>query len=168
MGLRERFSRRPGVPPGVAATIALEPGERLLAAAQVEGGGWLVASTSSLRRSRAGGAGFERVAWSEIATASWGDDVQTVKGVAPGLLWRLRLPDPGLLPETVRERVTASVLAVRTLQVPGGSVSVAVRRVASGPPLTQVVADPGVDMMSPALAVQVDQALAQMQSQLGG
>ncbi len=167
MGLRERLGRRPAVAEDVAGAVPTVPGERLLAAAAIEGGGWLVASTEALRLCGADFAVREQLAWHEIATASWADGVQTVLAVRPVVRWRCTLPTPGHLPAVVRERVTGSVLASRQVRVPGGRVTVAARRVpGASEPLLQVLPDDGVDVSVPTASALVHEAVDELRRQV--
>lgn len=163
MGLKERLGRRPAVAEDVAAAVPTAPGERLLAAAAVDGGGWLVASTEALRLCGSRHDVLEQLAWHEIATASWSDGVQTILAVRPEVRWRCVLPTPGHLPAVVRERVTGSVLASRQVFVPGGRVTVAARRVpGAAEPLMQVMPDDGVDVTAPTASALVREAVEEL------
>ena len=77
--------------------------------------------------------------------------------------------DEGHLPEVVRERVEASVVASRRFDVQGRrGVRVAIRRTHPGAELTtQVVADRGVDLNDPAIAARVAAELADLREQAG-
>ena len=88
-----------------------------------------------------------RLAWVDVAHARWVDDDSTLTVEAgrprpPGLA---RLPEPGRLPETVHERVMASIVVTRRVPVPGGAVRVVGRDGGDGELRWQVIADPGVD-----------------------
>lgn len=158
--------RDPVVPPEVLEQLALKPRERVLASAGVQTGGRLVASTHRIHRLPTSGPG-EALPWYEIATAAWDGHEQRIDGVDPVVRWRLQLVEPHRLPETIRERVSASVLATRTVQLPSGMVQVAARRDDSGALVLQVVPGLGMDPAEAASSGAVQAALAELRSVVG-
>jgi hypothetical protein len=82
---------------------------------------------------------------------------------------RLVLPDPGLLPETLRERVQASVVLAETLDLGGRrSARVVVRRVlATDELVSQAVLGPGVRIDDPGVREEVLAGLARVREQVG-
>jgi hypothetical protein len=113
-----------------------------------------------------------RHGWDQVAQAAWSEtasmlQVSWADGRRPLVL---EMADsPGFLPEVVRERVEASVVLSRRIEVSGRrGVRVAVRREAPGTPLsTQVVADRGVDLTEPGLAARIAGDLAELAEQVG-
>jgi RNA polymerase primary sigma factor len=80
-----------------------------------------------------------------------------------------KLREPGLLPETVHERVTSTILLSRHLLVSGrqGLSVVARRQPGSQDVEWQVVADAGVDPADPQVSARVDEAVRAMSTELG-
>jgi hypothetical protein len=163
------WSRRTSRLPGDArAALHLARGERVLTAARVRDGEWVAATDQALV-----GPGW-RAPWSAATHAAWYDDVATLE-----VAWldaagerqdrSLVLDDAGLLPETVHERVTATILLSRHLGVNGRrGVSVVARRQPGSEDIEwQVVADAGVDANGPELSARVAEAVRSMGTELG-
>lgn len=152
------------LPDDARAALGLEPGERPLAAARQGDGGWVAATERALV-----GPGW-RIEWTDVGHAQWLDEesvllLDPVPGTFPPR--RVPLDDPGRLPETVRERVMASIVVSRRVAVPGGWVRVVGRRGASDLLAWQVVPEPGVDGEDPDVRRVVDATVAQLSSELG-
>ena len=159
-----RFRRRELLPDAVRASLSLEPGERVIAAARVGGDGWLVATERALL------AGDRRTLWTDVVHARWDDEQQVLAvDLAPGAgtSMRLALTDPGRLPETVHERVMASIVVTRRVPVPGGWVRVVGRDGGDGVVRWQVIADPGVDAAADDVRTAADSAVAALRAELG-
>lgn len=149
---------RPTVP------LDLLPRERVLVAAQDRAGDWVAATDRALVTAD------RRLPWADVGHAQWLDEelvlvVEPVDPTSPAL--RLRLADPGRLPETVHERVMASIVVSRRVAVPGGSVRVVGRDGGDGDLLWQVVADAGVDAAAPDVRSAADAAVAALRAELG-
>jgi hypothetical protein len=159
-----RFRRRPLLPDDARALLALDRGEKPIAAAQLVGGSWVAATGTAL----VGVAG--RTPWTDVAHAQWFDEeqllvVDTVPGAGASL--RLRLAEPGRLPETVHERVMASIVLSRRVALPGGGGARLVARRGEGADLVwQVVLDAGTDLAAPGVQQAVDDALVGLRSEL--
>jgi hypothetical protein len=113
-----------------------------------------------------------RLAWADVAHAEWDDD-RALLSVQPmrredGVL-RVRLPSPERVPETVRERVTASVVLSRHVPVRGGAgVRVIARQsAASGELGWQVAVDAPLDPDDPQVRAVAEAALAELRRELG-
>ena len=160
---RFRSWRRPRPSRG-PSPLPLLPGERYLTAAKDASGAWVVASDRALVTAE------RRLPWVDVAHARWVDDdgvlaVEPVDHEQPG--WRAVLPEPGRLPETVHERVMASIVVTRRVPVPGGAVRVVGRDGGDGELRWQVVADPGVDGSAADVRTAADSAVAALRAELG-
>ncbi|MGN6333841.1 MAG: hypothetical protein ACTHOD_19675 [Motilibacteraceae bacterium] len=172
--------RRLSLPDDVRAALPLEPRERVLAAAERLDGGWAVATERALLLVPVGGAAgrsdepVERIAWWTVDSAAWDDASErlVVDARPPGrrpLVRRLALTEPAssLLPETVRERVQASIVVsqkVRLLGRAGGRVTA--RQVPGTADLVwNVQLDPGLDPADPQVQAAAEAALAEVRAQ---
>jgi hypothetical protein len=160
-----RFRRADRLPEDVRAALSVQPGERVIATARTRGEGWVVATERALLTVDG------RTGWTDVEHAQWYDDEQVLQ-VDPlpgfGTTVRLALTEPGRLPETVRERVMASIVVSRRVPLPGGSARVVARRSAGSDELVwQVVPDGGTDLDDPGVREQVELVLARMQDELG-
>lgn len=156
-----RVLGRDELPPGFAGT--LEPDERVLAVGVLTGGGHLVVTSWGLWIPASGDA-VRRVGWHLVSRAAWGNGaIELVEadeeqaGAAVLLVdrpvRRLRLADPGRVPEVVQERVTASIRTRHHRELPGGGAWFVQRKVPGRDGIVlQVRPDPGTD---PAAARQV-------------
>lgn len=137
------WRRRGGLPDGARAQLGLSPGERVLAVARQIDGRWLVGTDRAFV-----GEGF-RVPWVDVAHAQWLPAEQVLMlDPVPGAFEaiRVRVQEPGRLPETVHERVMASIVVTTRVAVSGaGGVRIVGRRGDAGPLVWQVVPDAGVD-----------------------
>jgi hypothetical protein len=166
-----RVGRRTPLPAQVRARLVLEPGERVLAAAPLQAERWLVATTRALHVVESTGES-ERHGWDQVAGAVWSGTASMLQVTWVDESRQLQVElaaDAGFLPEVIRERVEASVVISRRIEVSGRrGVRVAVRRSAPGAELsTQVVADRGVDLAEPALAARVAAELTDLREQTG-
>jgi hypothetical protein len=101
-----------------------------------------------------------RLPWEQVETASWDRDTGelVVREVgtwgAPGAVHRMSVDEPGRLLQLVRERVTASVVLTRYVEVGAGrGLRVVARRAASGDrsPTWSCDLDEGLDPADPAV-----------------
>ena len=126
---------------------------------------WVVATDRALID------GTRRSPWTDVVHAQWYDEekvleVDLLPGDEPSYL--LALAEPGRLPETVHERVMASIVLSRRVALPGGGARLVARRgEGSGETVWQVVVDDGVDLADPTVRDRVDAALADLQAELG-
>jgi hypothetical protein len=156
------------IPDEVRTSLGLAPGERVLAEARLSAGSWLVASDRGL-------VGPElRLDWSSITHAQWydGESALSVTWVdEKGALHdrMLRVEEAGQLPETVHERVTATILLSRRVRAAGsrGVLVVARRQPGSDDLLWQLVPDPGVDATAPDVQARVAAVMRQLAAELG-
>lgn len=152
--------------PGEArAALGLGRGERVLAAARAADGRWVAATQRALV------AEGLRLRWVDVAHAQWLDEeralvVDPIPGNGPGQ--RFGLPEPGRVPETVHERVVASIVVTRRLAVPGaGGVRVVGRRHPDGHLIWQVVPDAGVAGDDPVVRAAAEAMVAALRAELG-
>jgi hypothetical protein len=165
------FWRGPVVPDQVRSTV---PG-RVLAAVQTVDGVWLAGTRDALHARSARDAPVD-VPWERIQRADWDLDTSTLtierledygRPVHP---LAFELAEPVMLLELVRERVTASVLLQRRVQLERKrGLSVIARRAPSGlGPVTWAYEfDAGVDPQDPAVSAAAELALAEAQESLG-
>ena len=157
-------ARAARLPDDVRASLPLAAGERVIAAAQSPAG-WVVATERALVTVD------RRTPWTEVAHAQWLDEAQVlvvdpVPGLGPPV--RITLPEPGRLPETVHERVMASIVLTRRLSLPRGSARVVARRAEGSDELVwQVVGEEGSDLDDPAVRRQVDEVVARLRREVG-
>jgi hypothetical protein len=152
------------MPDQARAALDLLPRERVLTAARTTDGEWIAATELALV-----GAGL-RIAWADVAHAQWLDEesVLVIDPVTGSAQVRLGLAEPGRLPETVHERVMASIVLTRRIAVPsGGAVRVVARTDRSGDVVWQVLPDAGVDADDPDVRRVVDDAVAALRGELG-
>lgn len=152
-----RLTRRRNLPEG----LALEKGERILAV-----GGQTIATDAALHF--ADGEGRIRLPWERVEQAVWKDGLLIVREVG-GARHNVPLAEPGSVPETVRERVTATVVVSSHVKLPGGGVRIAARRPAKGDGQLRwtFVFDAGLDPTDPGLLAQAEQALEDLRRQTG-
>ncbi len=175
MRLPGSFPRKQAVPPAVASAIDPARQEKLLAWAVESATGTTV--VAGRHRLYAVGPGPEGSVvtlsrpWHLVDAGTWsGEDallsVTWVDGEPPV---RFALTQPGLLPETFRERVQASVVIAETLDLGGRRTArVVVRRVLETDALvSQAVLGKGVRSSDPGVDEQVRAGLARVREQVG-
>ncbi|MEU5881525.1 hypothetical protein [Spirillospora sp. NPDC047279] len=142
--------------------------ERVLAHAPTRGGSHVVATTTALHLPTAEG-GFTRVPWERIDQAGWQNGALHVTEASGGPEHHVRLTDPGSVPETVRERVTATIAINHQASLPGGgTVRIAGRRPLDGGDVSwSFVFDAGLDPADPGLRAQAEQILESLRRQTG-
>lgn len=169
-----RWNLRPGrLPAPVRDALALERGERILAAAPTKGGSYVVATTTAVHlpvpRAEDGVLRFVRLPWQRIEHASWKDGRLHVQEVVNGTAHLVALTDPGSVPETVRERVTATVVADQRAQLPaGGTVRITGRRSPADDVVRwSLIFESGLDPDDPELRSQAERLLRQLRDHIG-
>lgn len=167
--------RPPAVPADVAAAIAPEPHEKLLAWAVEEPGGVTVVVGRHRLYAVAPGPDGPHLTlsrpWHLVDAGLWsGEDgslrVSWVDREPPA---RFVLREPGMLPEALRERVQASVVLVEALDLGRRRTArVVVRKdLATGALFSQAVLGPGVRSTDPGVAEQVRDGLDRVREQVG-
>ena len=187
--MRRLFPRGAAVPAEVLERAALPRGARVLASARAEDGTWLLGTRDALVvvppeaidrvvepfdkvRNRP----VETIPWERVATADWNKDEDRLRvievaeyGVVPPA-HVLAVPEPGLLLQLVRERVTASIVLQRRVPVGGRrGVTVIARRPpqGSGETIWAVELDPGLAPEDPAVREAAARGLQDAQAELG-
>ncbi|QKG26326.1 hypothetical protein [Actinomadura verrucosospora] len=156
------------LPSTVRDALTTERGERVLASAPTRGGSHVVATTTALHVPTPSG-GFLRVPWERVDQATWKDGWLHVEETSGGGEHHVRLTEPGSVPETVRERVTATIAVTHQAKLPGGGkVRIAGRRPAAGGDVRwSFVFDAGLDPDDPGLRAQAEQVLEDLRRQTG-
>ena len=145
------------------------PQERALAWGKDGLGQLVVVSTLALYVPGRSG-DHERLAYDKIASVGWDDPTLEVVLVGRGgQRHLLRLDEPGEVPPTLRERVTASIALSEHVELAGGAgARITARRVPGKDGLTwNVVFDPGLDPGDLDLRRSADAAIAQLKSSTG-
>jgi hypothetical protein len=152
-----RLTRRRNLPEG----LTLGKGERVLAVS-----GDTVATDAALHFQD--GTAFARLPWERVEQAVWKDGLLLVREVG-GARHAVHLSEPGSVPETVRERVTSTVVVSTHVKLPGGGVRIAARRPArgAGEPRWTLVFDQGLDPTDAGLLAQAEQAMEEIRRQTG-
>ncbi len=151
MGFLRRLLGRDELPPGFDAR--LDADERVLAHAELSGGGHVVATSLGLWLP-----GPRRLGWHLVSKATWGNgalvliEAREVDDLGGAVLLadlppvRLRLAEPGGVPEAVHERVSTSIKSRHHRELPGGGAWFVQRKVAGRDGVVlQVRPDPGTD-----------------------
>jgi hypothetical protein len=164
-----RRRRRPDLPDEVAAELGVT-GERVLAWAELAGGGVAAATTEGLWVRTPQGR-LVRRPWTQVDHAVWDEDSATlaVWWVGSRVPTPLEVGQETFLPEVVHERVRSSILLVRELPLPGGgAVYVSLRKAADGTLSTQAVAPRGIRLDDPPVAAAVARAERELREEAGG
>jgi hypothetical protein len=155
MSLLRRLLGRVELPVGFAGR--LDADERVLTTAELTGGGHVVVTSVGMWLPT--DAGTRRLGWHLVSKASWKNGVLTVveaeedTTVSGAVLLtelpprRLRLADPGRVPEAVHARVEGSIRSRHHRDLPGGGAWFVQRKVPGRDGiLLQVRPDPGTDL----------------------
>lgn len=164
-----RWNRRFELPADAREALGLQRRERVLAAARLADGSWAAATPNALLL-----VGL-RLDWISTAHAEWDHESSTLQvqemptGGTDAAIHRLVLEAPGLLPEVVFERVTASIVASRHVPVQGRAGVRVVARRAPGQddPVWQVVVDRGLDPADPRVDAANEAVIADLRRELG-
>jgi hypothetical protein len=161
-----KLRRATRLPDDARATLDLHRGERVIAIGRSPDGAWVVATGLALVSADA------RISWTDVAHAQWYDEeavlaIEQVPGA--GAARRIHLTEPGRVPETVHERVMASIALSRRVPLStGGSVRIVARRAdQASDTVWQVVPEPGTDLSAPGAREAADAAVAALVAELG-
>lgn len=160
---KRRFGRS-SIPPAALVGLQLLADERPLSAARLLDGSYAVATDRRLLIPDTDG--VRGIRWEQVAVATWEDGVLNVRETGgPEGLGRthvIRLRDEGALPETVRERVQASILISEHVALAGrkGAWISGRRSPGSDAVLWTVTFDPGLDPGDPTLRAAADEQVA--------
>ena len=173
--MRNLFARGTGVPAEVQARAALPRGARVLASAHALDGTWLLGTRDALVVVPPSEP-VATIPWERVATADWNQDEDRLRvievaeyGAVPPM-HVVAVPEPGLLLQLVRERVTASIVLQRRVAVQGRrGVNVIARRPpqGSGETIWAVELDPGLAPDDPAVRQAAARGLREAQAELG-
>ena len=171
MAFSLRRTRPERVPDEARSAIELGRGERLLSWARDETTGAVVVASNHALYAVDGGELTLARAWHLVDAGTWSHDlfqlsVTWVDGRRPSQ-WVFR--EPTLLPETLRERVQASVVLMRRVELRERRSARAVIRqdLATGDLVEQVVLGRGVRASDPGVAEETQAALAFLKEQVG-
>ncbi|WP_407317411.1 hypothetical protein UQW22_12885 [Isoptericola halotolerans] len=165
------FSRRRQLTPAARRAVPVRGSERPLAGAELADGGTAVATTAGLAVVGDDARVTLRRPWCDVDRAAFDPErsVLTVEWVdaVPDLRLRLLEPRGTNLPAVLHERVLWSVVLAETVDVPGGSVRIAVRRAPDGSLFSQAVTGGAVDLADPAVAGVVNATESRLRSACG-
>jgi hypothetical protein len=171
------FDRGQRVPADVLARAGLPRREKVLAGATAADGTWLLGTRDALVLVPPATEGPSvRIPWERVENAEWERDDERLAVVEVGEFGRPRpvhtftLTDPGPLLPMVRERVTASVLLQRRVNVRGRTgLRVVARRAprGSGEIVWAYELDPGIDPEDPEVAEAAAAGLRAAEDELG-
>jgi hypothetical protein len=165
--------RRPEkLPARVRAAVELGSGERVLTWAREESSGTTVVATNhALYAVDAAAARTLARPWHEVDGGTWSAELTqlTVTWVDGSRPSQWLLGATSLLPETLRERVQASVVLAQRIELgPRRSAKVVIRQdLATGDLVEQVVLGRGVRADDPELTTRTGAALAYLREQVG-
>jgi hypothetical protein len=175
--VRGPFTRRPTLPDTVRERAGLARGDRPLATAQAADGGWLVGTRDALVVVGSAPADAAlRIPWERVESADWDREGERLRVVEVAEFGAVRpvhvftLPDPGPLLPMVRERVTASVLLQRRVDVRGRlGLTLVARRAprGTGEVVWAYELDPGLDPDDPVVRRAAEEALREAMAEVG-
>jgi hypothetical protein len=159
------FKKQRQIPEDLAQRLVR--GERILTYGS--GPDLVVAATSTSLLILRTGEPELRLAWHHIASAEWvsEDEIFRVEPVE-GYPLSLQLKDLGRLPESVRERVTASIIASELIPIRGRmGARIIFRRTETGDVVLQEAWDEGLSPSDPGSRAIFVEAVARLRADLG-
>ncbi|MFF5213435.1 hypothetical protein [Streptosporangium sp. NPDC000396] len=146
------------VPAEVRATVA--PTDRVLTYAKGPDG-YVIVTDKALYL------GTTRLPWFQVDRGVWDEEGLTVVTMA-GESHRVLLPEPGRIPEAVRERVTASIVVNQYAPLDArGGVRLVARKTDDDRMVWEFVFDSGMDPGDPGLRALAEQALEEARRSFG-
>jgi hypothetical protein len=174
--VRGPFTRRPALPDAVRERAGLAHGDRPLASAQAADGSWLVGTRDALVLVGTSADATLRIPWERVESADWDREGERLRVVEVADFGAVRpehvltLPDPGPLLPMVRERVTASVLLQRRVDVSARKgLTIVARRAprGTGEVVWAYELDPGLEPDDPAVRRAGEEALREAMAEVG-
>ncbi len=163
--------RRDRLPSDVRAALGLGRGERVLSWAAEDDGATVVATNHMLYAVSVSGERVLARPWHEVDAGTWSAELRTltVTWVDGGRPVQWVLGDTSLVPETLRERVQASVVLAQAVEVgPRRSARAVIRQdLANGDLVEQVVLGRGVPADDPEVVERAAAALDYLREQVG-
>jgi hypothetical protein len=165
-----------GVPQAVKTALRLARGERVLAASRAADDSYIVATGRALYRGwgRPGSPedGHWRLPYEDILRVVWDDEAELLRVWEPSLpdgYTEVPLPDPGAVPETVRERVTSTLVVSHHVPLQGkrGVWLSARRSPAESEVRWTMLFDAGLDPTDPGLRTLAAAALEELRESTG-
>jgi len=173
MGIFKRRAARPDLPAAIAAALDLAKGERILAyGIDDHTGGYVVTTTHALAVVASNAQRILRRRWLSVDAAAWEPETATLTVTwadrRRGGQWSFR-DQVTLLPETLRERVQASVvLSTRLTLGDRRTGRVAIRQdFATRELIAQTILGPYARADDPEVQAHVQAALAHLRDQVG-
>ncbi|WP_433375743.1 hypothetical protein [Streptosporangium sp. CA-115845] len=146
------------LPAEIRGTV--DPGDRVLTYAEGPGG-YVIAADRALYL------GGERLPWFQVDRGAWDEEGLTVV-TTDGRSYRALLPEPGRIPEAVRERVTASIVVNHYVPLDArGGVRLVARRADADRLVWEFVFDAGLDPDDAGLRALAEQALEETRRSFG-
>lgn len=139
---------------------AVAPADRVLTYAE-GAGGYVIATDRALYL------GGMRLPWFQVERGVWDEEGLTVV-TTEGESHRAPLPEPGRIPEAVRERVTASIVVNHYVPLDArGGVRLVARKTDDDRMVWRFVFDPDLDPADPGLRALAEQALEETRRSFG-
>lgn len=153
----------------------LTRGEKVLASAQEDNTGvWIVLTTYRILTMAENGDVQVNREWHEVDTGSWDPDTFTLSASwidsVRGLQWQLRkVTGPGRIPEVFRERVSASVILVREVNLGSKRTArITIRKIlATRELIDQVILGRAAHGVDPELAAATEEIRQELRGQAG-
>lgn len=167
---------RTAVPQRVKTALRLSRGEHILAASRAADGSYIVATVFALYRGWGPAGSPEndhwRLPYEDILRAVWDDEAELLRVWEPSLpngYTEVALPDPGAVPETVRERVTSTLVVSHHVPLQGKrGVWLSARRSAADAEVRwTMLFDAGLDPTDPGLRTLAAAALEELRQSTG-
>ena len=173
--MSRRFGRAAHAPADVIERAGLQRGEKVLASAETDDGTWLLGTRDAFVVVKAEGEAT-RLPWEGVETADWDSDAAQLRVAEVGEYGEVRpvhvfsVKEPGMLLQLIRERVTASVVLQRRVELTDtkGLTVIARRPPRRDGEITWAYElDPGVDPADPDVFEAAEQGLRAAADEVG-